>query len=64
MYLGTARVGPTSSFTWYFYCTCEHICQCLDSEHSNNVIASWKVISIVSSIERAGDTKASSNVEI
>lgn len=63
-HLGTARMGPTSSFTWYFYCTSEQICECLNNEKSNNIIANWKVISIVSSIERARHTKASSNIEI
>lgn len=62
-HLGTARIGPTSSFTWYFYCTAEKICQCLN-EKSNNIIANWEVNSIVNSIESARHTKASSNIEI
>lgn len=62
-HVGTARIGPTSSFTWYFYCTSEKICQCLN-EKSNNIIANWEVNSIVNKIERARHTKASSNIEI
>lgn len=45
-HLRTGRIAPISSFTLYFYCTSEQICLCLNSEKSNNIIASWKIISI------------------
>lgn len=45
-HLGAERIGPTSTFTQYFYCTSEQIFWRLSSESSGNTIASCKVISI------------------
>lgn len=45
-HVGAGRIGPTSSFTQYFYCTSEQNFWCLNSESSGNIIESFKVTSM------------------